>query len=265
MSFRKIGIILFLILCLLPTQKLLAQSSNTGFVSGNIWYSKDPFEEGDKIKIYTLIFNPDTRQLSGTVNFFDNTILLGKKNFAISAGAVSAISVNWTATAGDHNIFGQIENAKFLLSSGSYEAVSLAQNKTEKSSRTVSKKIILQPTNTNTNSTSVSNITKTISENTPDFIAKPILSSASGLEALRENLNIASNNKQNEVKKEIETLNKIAPNPKTPVNPVLKPFKYIELFLLSISSFILNNKIVFYGLLAVLLFFILRFIWNKLF
>ena len=60
-------------------QKILAQSSNTGFVPGNIWYSKDPFEEGDKVKIYTFIFNPDSRELSGTVIFFDKTVLLGKK------------------------------------------------------------------------------------------------------------------------------------------------------------------------------------------
>ena len=84
MNLKKAGIVLFLIFSLLPIQKIFAQSSNTGFVQANIWYSKDPFEEGDKVKIYTFIFNPDTRELSGTVIFFDNTVMLGKKDFIVS-------------------------------------------------------------------------------------------------------------------------------------------------------------------------------------
>ncbi len=140
MILRKIGIILFLIFSLLPMEKISAQSPNTGFVQANLWYSKDPFEEGDKIKIYTFIFNPDARELSGIVVFFDKTVLLGKKEFTIPAKTANDVSIDWTVTAGDHTIFGKIENAKFLVSAGKYEEVYIAENETEKSSRTVSKK-----------------------------------------------------------------------------------------------------------------------------
>ena len=51
MVLKRIGIVLFLIFFLLPNHNLRAQDSNAGFVPGNIWYSQDPFEEGDKIKI----------------------------------------------------------------------------------------------------------------------------------------------------------------------------------------------------------------------
>ena len=119
MTFKKVSIVLFLIFSLFPIQKIFAQNSNTGFVPGNIWYSKDPFEEGDKIKIYTFIFNPDARELSGTVIFFDKTVLLGKKDFIILSKSANDISIDWTVTAGDHTIFGKIENAKFLISKGS--------------------------------------------------------------------------------------------------------------------------------------------------
>ncbi len=273
MNFKKAGIILFLIFYLFPIYKTFAQSPNTGFVPANIWYSKDPFQEGDKIKIYTLIFNPDTKQLSGTVDFFDNTVLLGKKDFTIAANATNAISITWTVTAGDHNIFGEIENAKFLASTGNYQAVSLAENQTQKSSRTVAKKIIPSATLNSSSQTNdtvssfVSGIQNVITEKTPDFIVKPIASSAGTVENFRQNIATASENKKGEIENEIKVLEnaKVVLNSKTAANTLLKPFKYAELFLLNVSSFILNNKVIFYGIIIIFIFFILRFIWKKIF
>jgi len=78
MTLKKALIFVLIINSLFGACRAYAQSSNAGFVPGNIWYSLDPFLEGDKIKIYTLIFNPDPRELSGTVVFFDNSVFLGK-------------------------------------------------------------------------------------------------------------------------------------------------------------------------------------------
>ncbi len=273
MTLKKIGIVLLLIFSLFPIYKVNAQTTNTGFVPVNIWYSKDPFQEGDKIKIYTLVFNPDSRELSGTVFFFDDTTLLGKNDFAVSANATKAISISWIATAGDHTIFAKIENAKFLISKGNYEETYLTLNETQKSSRTVAKKITTSdktttPSQTNDNGSSiVSDIKNTINEKTPDFISKPVVSAASGLEGIRINESIASDRKKKEINNEIEALNntKTKDNSKTDNGVFLKPFKYVELFLLSLSSFIFSNKIVFYVILVILVFFILRFIWKKIF
>ena len=281
MTFKKIGIVLFLIFSLIPIQKLLAQVTSVGFVPGNIWYSKSPFEEGDKVKIYTFVFNSDSREFSGTVVFFDKTVLLGKKEFTIAGKTANDISIDWTVTAGDHTVFAKIEDAKFLLTNGKYEQIYIAENETEKSLTTVPKKIIPKSdtsfdsnSDTNNISTSVSDITKTIQENTPDFITKPIISSVNSLEAFRENLNTTSNNKKEELKKEIETLNDVDLKigiskgnltAKSETSPLLKPFKYVEIFFLSVFSFVLSNKILFYGISAIIIFFLLRFIWKKIF
>lgn len=278
MTFKKFYIIVFLIFSILPTQKIFAQTPNTGFVSGNIWYSKDQLEEGDKVKIYTFIFNPDVRELSGVVIFFDNTILLGKKEFTILPKGAQDVSIDWTVNAGNHIIFAKIENAKFLLSNGKYEEVYLAENETEKNSQTISKKITSVDTNTDKNtisnisdtvSDSISNIKNTIEEKTPNFITQPILATTNKLEELRKNINTTGQLKKEEVKKEIENLNSTKinkeGNSKTTTNPLLKPFKYVELFFVSTLSLILNNKILFYGILFILIFFILRYIWKKIF
>lgn len=284
MTLKKIGIILFLIstsfFFVLPIYKIYAQTSNAGFVPGNIWYSVDPFKEGDKIKIYTLIFNPDTRELSGTVIFFDNSIFLGKKDFIAPGKEVKDVSIDWTVMVGDHKIFAKIENAKFLLSNGKYEEVYLAENKTQESVRTVTK-IIPKAIDSDVNHRSeivpglesIRNIEKIIGENTPEFIAKPIILTATAIEKWRSDTAIVSKNKKETAQSQIKALDftknndeKTVPDSKNvEVNKTLKPFKYIEFFFFTFLSFVFNNKFIFYGALMTVIFLFLRWIWHLIF
>ncbi|MEI6280697.1 MAG: hypothetical protein WCP17_01715 [bacterium] len=278
---RKYWIILIILLCLVPTNCIRAQTTNAGFIPGNIWYSIDPFEEGDKIKIYTVVFNPDPRELYGTVIFFDNTVFLGKKDFIVSAKGVRDVSLDWVATPGIHSIFGKIENAKFLISKDKYEDVYLAENETNKSSRTVNKKITINNETISKNtdsilggvsdfgSNSIKGIENAITTKTPDFIAKPIVLGASTLENFRKDVGSVSKNKANTAQDQIKYSN-IGANAKQSSKKIetsafLKPFKYIELFFFTFLSFIFNNKFIFYGILIILIFVILRYIWHLIF
>ena len=276
MTSKQNLIILFLIFAILPTHKIHAQNSNTGFVPGNIWYSVDPFEEGDKIKIYTLIFNLDARELSGTVVFFDNSVFLGKKNFIVPAKGVKDVFIDWTATVGTHNIFGKIENAKFLISKEKYEEVYLVENETSKSSRIVNKKIILKTNNTEANPNlkssvlgleSINNIRKIIGENTPEFVAKPIILGINMTEGLRSDMNVILKNKKEAIKNEIELFNKDQTSNKIGIeeNRFLKPLKYTELFFLTFLSFVLNNKFIFYPISILIIFIVIKYIRRLFF
>jgi hypothetical protein len=286
---KKIGIILFLVFSIIPIQNIFAQVPNVGFVPANIWYSKDPFLEGDKIKIYTLLYNPDEKELSGTVIFFDNTTLLGQKDFKISAKAVKDFSIDWTVTTGDHVIFAKIENAKFLISTGKYEEVYLAENKTEESKRSVASKIITNLSDTIadkiTNTTIVSDIGKTIKDKTPAVVSETVGSTINSLENFRTNIDTSLKNKKEAVQNELDVLNKtkISVNEEPTLgetkgktmteklndlknsNYILKPFKYVELFFLNILSFIFKTGILFYSLSVVVLFLIIRYFWRLIF
>ena len=295
LNLKKFLVFLFLIFSFFPFSRIFAVETNAGFVHGNIWYSKDPFYEGDKIKIYTVIFNPDERALSGTVTFFDQTTFLDKKNFTVPAKGTGDISVDWTATIGSHTIFGKIENAKFLISKDKYETAYLSDDETEKSSRTVSKKIETESNNTDsTNNSSIDNIRNTIIDNTPEFIAKPIESATGAIESVRTNLATSSENKKTEVKTEIDKLNsnsgsttsnsvknstkdnvKIKAIDKNNIsvdikntdtgNKIMKPLKYVELFFLQLAAFVFGNKFLFYTLGAVIILLIIRFVFRKIF
>jgi len=276
MRFKKIGIILFLIFFFVPMGRLLAQTTNAGFVPGNIWYSEDPFSEGDKIKIYTLIFNPDTRKFSGTVDFFDNSTLLGTKNFNVAATSTEDIYISWTVTAGDHQIYGQIQNAKFLTSSGTYIDANLTQNQTSKSSRTVASKVVAQNITNGINSVdgafnstlnSIQNIGSTAKNVVPNSVSQVVTTSSNTIDGFRQNTGNVFKNAQDQTQKNIDALNNTKNQPTSTLNTndFQKPFDYVALFFLTILSFIFEYKILFYGIIIVIILLILRYIWSLIF
>lgn len=78
---------------------------NAGFVPANIWYSKDPFFAGDNIRVYTVIFNGSSYNLSGAVEFLDNDVIIGRADFSVSkGGSVRDVWVAWKADEGKHVI-----------------------------------------------------------------------------------------------------------------------------------------------------------------
>ena len=278
---RKNLIILLIFLSFLSVFSIKTfASSSAGFVSANnIWYSKDSITEGDSISIYTLVSNPDNRKLSGTAVFFDNDVILGKKDFIVNSNNFQEVHINWIATAGNHDVFGRIENAKFLNTDGTSENAYLVVNETEKSSKIVSKKLtsssIVDTSNINSktedaNSNLIQNIENTIKEKTPSYITQPINSTSNTIEKFRQNLGASSENKKEDIKKEIKNIEDVnsknnANKQKITQNKFLKPFKYIQLFFLSLFSFIFNTKILFYLISFSILFFVLRFLWHKFF
>ena len=92
------------------------------------------------------------------------------------------------------------------------------------------------------------------------------------MENLREGLSVASDKKKDEVKDELKSLELSEENmtistadKKAVENALAKPLKNAELFFLTLWSFILSSKIIFYSILGLLIFLILRFIWNLIF
>jgi len=292
---KFINILILLTVLFTPFYITFAQTS-AGFIPGNIWYSKDPFVEGDNIKIYTLIYNPDARQFSGTVFFFDKTTFLGSKDFSVEGKGLKDVSVDWKVTAGDHLIFGQIQNAKFLESNGISEKVTLVEIKTSESNRNVPKTLTADTSNTSqgastdSNSNVISNAGNLISQNTPSIvsdtisnISKVATSTISGVENIRNNIGTTTEKQKEKISAEIKNLNsdKISAttktkktdsiktttpsDTKTEQSTIEKPFKYTQLFALSLFSVIFNNKYIFYGLIVLIIFLLARFLVRKFF
>ena len=160
-----------------------------------------------------------------------------------------------------------------MISPNKYEEVFLAGNQSEESKISINKKIIVKDNTVDSNETildkgseSIKNLGKMIEEKTPEIIAKPIIATASGIEDFRENIGNASKNTKEETKKELEDIKNTKNSEKTAENGKLfTPFKYIKLFFFSLISFIFNSKLIFYGLLLGIVFFLLRYLWHLIF
>jgi hypothetical protein len=280
-------IFIFISVFALPLNKILAQNASAGFVPSNIWYSKDNFTEGDKIKIYTLLFNQDLREFSGEIAFYNKELLLGKKNFILKSQESEVVAVEWIVTAGNHTIYAKIENPKFLIGEGKYEEATITQNQSEKSQKIVIKKITPDiskiendiKTTTKDILDPVKDIQEQIIENTPEAIAKPAIALASNIDNLRlSGLDYATNRKEeikeqiakynnqevvNEGKDEFQAESSTSVKKSEDKNGIYKPVKYLSLFFFTVASFILNNKIIFYLTLILIVFYTVRFIWRK--
>ncbi len=265
---KRLAIIFLIIFCAFTPPHSYAQTTSAGFIREDIWYSKDPFTEGDKINIYTVIFDPDVRALTGTVDFFDQTTLIGKKTFTVASKRTQDISIEWTVTAGDHNIYAKIESAKFVNANGTYENAHLNDDQTSESKRTVKKAIIPKPSvsaSTPAVDDQIQNIEKIIEDKTPEFISKPIAVGANALEDMRQSVGVRSEDQKIEVKGELQNIPSPKPNTSNSSSGALKPFKYVELFFMTLISFIFNHAVVFYIVLALLVWHVARFIWHLIF
>lgn len=258
-----------------------SSSSNTGFIQENIWYSKEPLVEGVVVQIHTIIFNSRAESLSGTVQFFDNEIILGKKDFSVAGGAVKDMSIDWKVTAGNHAIHAEIINSKITSAAGKTESILLEQNKTGISKRTVAKTITPASKSSDISGSSVGQISNAldsiggfIKEKTPDVIAKPVEAAASAVDAWRDETGKVLEDKKIETQKQIKDSGKITAAVEvgkdgTKITPsasaLEKPLAYVKLFFFQLASYVFNHKILFYPLSGLVLFWLLRFGWRKIF
>ena len=95
--------------------------TNVGFIQGNIWYSEEPFFDGDHIRIYTVLHNNSGQDITGTIVFYDNETPINSNNFSIANERVQDQWTDWQAVYGSHKISASITNAKMILPGGALQ------------------------------------------------------------------------------------------------------------------------------------------------
>lgn len=103
---------------------------NIGFIQNNIWYSKDLFFEGDKVRIYTMIFNGSSYDFRGSLEFFASGKSIGKSNFSLVNGAFQVLWTDWIAEGGNKKVYANIVESRISLPGGVEEVVVLENAKT---------------------------------------------------------------------------------------------------------------------------------------
>jgi hypothetical protein len=275
----------FIFFILFSLFSFASASTNTGIIPGQIWYSKEPLVEGETVKIYTLVWNADTNPLTARIEFYDKNVVLGSRDIVVDPEHSKDVSVSWKVTAGDHLISAKIISSS-ITSSGKKQNILLENNATEADKQFVS--VLIKNANGSPASTSdvLKNELNKASSAVDVALPNSIGASVSSLDSFRENqahnvgVSIAETQKQidkinlskdmvkSATASKTDTKNKTLPQVKSqeakPLDGTEKPIAYVRLFFLLILSFILGNKFVFYGLITLVLFLVIRFIYRKI-
>lgn len=276
-------------LVFIPFLFLEAAVTTTGFVPGQIWYSKDPFVEGDTVKIYTALWNNEILPLSLKVEFYDKNIVLGTRSVIVPGLSLADVYVSWKVTSGDHSISAKITSST-IVTSGKKEDVKVSNVSTGTDKRfvpVVIKTIEGKPaTTSDVIKNEIDKATSSIGDILPESVSVPVFQNVNAFDNFRANTFGKIVNNKNITKKVIEEIKKdeSATTPtktvgnKKEVPPKVeksnekvgieqstkKPIAYLKLILLSVLSFIFGSKIVFYLLVILILFWIFRFIYRSI-
>lgn len=247
---------------------------NSGFVPGNIWLSKTPTSVGEEIKIYTMVWNGSTNDVSGTVTFFDNDQVIDKQNFILSGeGSSKILFQKWTAATGYHKLYAQITDSVGGPRGSKAITVSLQYSKTSEEEHFIDTPKVTEPGKT----TLVNNIVGSkidfakgyVEANLPKPVTGTTKAISGNLETMRVNANEWSNQVLTKIKNDLNPSDiKLKYQTSTNKNSgfsVERPIKYVELFLLSVMAFIFGQAWIFYGVLIILVFFVLRYFKRKFF
>ncbi len=287
--------IFFILMFLFGTPFVYAEILNTtGFIPGQIWYSKDPFVEGDTVKIYTAVWNSSISPLSAKVEFYDKNVLLGFHNIVVPPSKLVDSSVSWKVTSGDHLISAKIISPSITLS-GKKETISLDRSATSTDSRfipVVIKKINGEPaTSGDIVQSQIDKTTSSLNSIIPVSISEPVKNNLGFVDIFRDDTYKKISETKIETQNKIDLLNKIDNTTSSNEEDIdagdisgnkkladkfavaaksikgdatEKPIAYTKLFFFSILSFIFGSKLVFYLLVIFVIFLILRFIYRKI-
>lgn len=249
--------------------------NETGFIPGQIWYSKSELVEGETVKIYTAIWNNNNATLSAKVEFYDKNVILGTRDVSIPASSLREVYISWKITSGDHLISAKIISPS-ITEGNKKQSVILERSKTSSDKQFVpvvlNKKDGEVATSSDIIKSQIDKASSSIGDIIPNSIETPISQNINIIDKFRDNTFEDIQKIKSETKEKINSLEEKTKkqenqNIKKSVavdEATEKPIAYIKMFLLSILSFVFGSKIVFYLLLFFILFLFLRFIYRKI-
>lgn len=273
---KKYFIFIFVALSIIsPFPIFASDAENSGFIPGQIWYSKDVLVEGDTVNIHTAVWNGGKSSISVKVEFYDKNVILGSRDITLTPSELKDVFVPWKVTVGDHVISAKIISSQQTVS-GVKEKIILSRNSTSNDKQFVPVVIKNEKgepiKETNKIQTQLENTGAKITEILPESVNDSISNSFTVVEGFREKSSVDLAQIRDDTKKELEIIKNTEEKPildkmteKTNIVDATKePVTYIKLFLFTILTLIFTNKILFYGLLILIIFLVLRFIYRRI-
>lgn len=253
--------------------------ASTGFVDSPIWFTPESPQDGTMVTIYAVFRNSEKNTITGSVLFYDNDLLLGKKQIAIEPNNVGLSNVTFKIGAGNHSFSAQMTSLTESNGSGGNVPISISTATTKLPDYFVSKSIpnpfSAQASSGNSASEKllldqVDNLQKKVLDSVPSNVKESVATSTKSLDNWRESS--AENFKENKesAQNKLNEISKVndANSKNGKVSPASKyvdtPLAYVKLWFFSLLSFVFGTPVMFYIIGLLLVFFVLRFVFYKL-
>jgi len=98
--------------------------NNVGFVNSSLWFDREPFFSGEKVRMYTTIANSSSSDFEGVVEFYEGKTLLNKDSVKLERnGDFQVVWADWTPKEGNYEISVKISNVKLTALGGESQSV----------------------------------------------------------------------------------------------------------------------------------------------
>lgn len=249
-------------------------SNNSGFIPGQIWYSKETLTEEETVNIHTAVWNGEKNSLSTKVEFYDKNVILGSRDVIIAPLELKDVYIPWKITSGDHVISAKIISSTLTISDKK-EKVVLDRIATSNDRQFVSVVVKNEAgkivSGDNLLQTQIDKTSSKINSIVPEKVRTSISNIFTLVDNFRDKIftkvTIIKDKTQKEIdllKNKDKTVEETLTGKSNIEDATNGQITHIKLFLLSVLVFIFGNKIVFYGLLILIVFYILRGIYRTI-
>lgn len=251
----------------------------TGFVDSPIWFTPEYPADGDMVKVSAVFRNDEKNPLTGAVLFYDNDLLLGKKIITISPNDVEIASVSFRIGAGDHSFSAQMSNLSESAVPGKSTPIALPIETAKLPKYFVSKSIPNpfkaqasggEDASSQALLKQVDEIQTKVLDSLPVPVKETVSTSAKSLDSWRSDTATNFSEMKDSAEKKLDEVNKqkIEGEKKGTVSPSIKyvdtPLSYVKLWFYTVLAFVFDTPVIFYIVGLLIVFFVLRFIFNKI-
>lgn len=255
----------------------------SGFIQSPLWQSPETLKEGDMATLYAAFQNTDDAAVTASVSFFDGEILLAKKTITAAPNQVVTTSVTFKVAAGEHSFSATITTMS-RFKNGQAEPIAPPASGAKLPDQFVSKKIDLSAQASGGRSASESAILEQIdtAQNAvlnilPGSVKESISDITTTVDDWREERGESFSTTATEAKKIADTggatktikTNTILGSEDVtvsaePTGSFTGPLSYIKYGFFKTLAWLFNTPIVFYLLILVVLYGIVRFLARKI-
>lgn len=268
---KKYFISLFVFFSILFANSVYAEvSAGSGFIPGQIWYSEETLIDGNTVNIHTAVWNGEKNKLSAKVEFYDKNVILGSRDVVLAPLELKDVFIPWKITAGDHVISAKIISSEETVS-GKAEKVTLRRTATSSDKQSVSVTAKNEAGEAVNVTDSLNNLINKTGDLLPESVVTPVSNSFTVVDNFREKTSTQMNGLKDEAKETIAQINEetnVEDKPSTEKvsteEAIKKPIAYIKLFLFTVLAFVFGHKIIFYGVLILVIFYVLRAIYRAI-